>query len=243
MVKKNAKREASDYQLVALDKPKSAMAEAYRALRTNLNFAELDTPFRSILISSPSPRDGKSTVAANLGVVLAQAGNKVIIVDCDLRKPVQHLIFGLANQRGLANCLLQKLPVEEAAHPNVCENLTVLTSGPVPPNPAEVLNSQRVRTFWPTLLEKYDYVLVDAPPVLAVTDASILAAQMQGVILVARAAVTRKEQILESRDQFTKANANLIGVVLNQARMDADDYGYYYYYSQEEAPNSSIRTI
>lgn len=243
MANRNDRREAGDYELIAQDRPKSAMAEAYRALRTNLSFAGLDTPFRSILISSPSPRDGKSTVTANLGVVLAQAGSKVIIVDCDLRKPVQHKIFALDNLRGLTNCLMQKLPIEEAAHANVCENLTVLTSGPIPPNPAEILNSQRVRTFWPMLLEKYDYVLVDAPPVLAVTDASILAPQMEGVIMVTRSAVTRKDQVLEAREQFSKANANLIGVVLNQVKMDDNDYQYYYYYSQEEAPNSSSLTF
>jgi capsular exopolysaccharide synthesis family protein len=231
---KHDKREAGDYQLVALDRPKSAMAEAYRTLRTNLGFAGLDQPFRSILISSPGPQDGKSTVTANLGVVLAQAGSKVIVVDCDLRKPAQHKIFALENQRGLTNCLLQKLAVEEAAHKDVCENLTVLTSGPIPPNPAEVLNSQRVRAFWPMLLEKYEYILVDAPPILAVTDASILAPQMEGVILVARSAVTRKDKVLEAREQFAKANAHLIGVVLNQVKMDPNDYQYYYYYSQDE---------
>jgi len=229
-------RDKGEYQLIALDKPKSVVAEAYRALRTNINFAELDNPFRSILISSPSPRDGKSTVAANLGVVLAQAGHKVILVDCDLRKPVQHKIFGLANQRGLADCLLQKTPVEEAAHKSIVDNLTVLTSGPIPPNPAEVLNSQRVRNFWPALLDQYDYIIVDAPPVLAVTDASILASQMQGVIMVARAGVTRKDQVQQSRDQFAKANANLIGVVLNQVDMNDNSYGYYYYYARDEAP-------
>ncbi|NMC26782.1 MAG: CpsD/CapB family tyrosine-protein kinase [Syntrophomonadaceae bacterium] len=231
-------------ELTALDKPKSIVAEAYRTLRTNLGFAGIDNPFRSILISSPSPQDGKSTITANLGVVLAQAGSKVIIVDCDLRKPMQHKIFATENLKGLTNCLLKEMPVEEAAHSTPVKGLTLLTSGAIPPNPAEILNSQRVRSFWPTLLQEYDYVLVDAPPVLAVTDASILSAQMEGVIMVVRAAVTRKEQVMIARDQFAKANANLIGVVLNQVDTDNDDYGYYYYYyTPEEAPHSSIRTI
>lgn len=230
------KRETFD--LTTLDKPKSITAEAYRTLRTNLGFAGIDQAFRSILISSSSPRDGKSTITANLGVVLAQAGSKVIIVDCDLRKPMQHKLFSLENHRGLTNHLVKQLPLEAAVHKDVVDNLSVLTSGPVPPNPAELLNSQRVRAFWPVLLEQYDYVLVDAPPVLAVTDASILAPQLDGVIMVARYGVTRKEQVQETRDQFMKANANIIGVVLNQAKMDANDYQYYHYYSQDEAASS-----
>lgn len=230
------KRETFD--LTALAKPKSITAEAYRTLRTNLGFAGIDQAFRSILISSPSPRDGKSTITANLGVVLAQAGSKVIIVDCDLRKPMQHKLFSLENHRGLTNHLVQQLPLEAAVHKAVVDNLSVLTSGPVPPNPAELLNSHRVRDFWPVLLEQYDYVLVDAPPVLAVTDASILAPQMDGVIMVARYGVTRREQVQETRDLFMKANANIIGVVLNQVKMDANDYQYYHYYSQDEASSS-----
>jgi protein-tyrosine kinase len=226
------------FELITLDKPKSITTEAYRALRTNLGFAGIDQNFRSILISSPSPRDGKSTVTANLGIVLAQAGSKVIIVDCDLRKPMQHKIFSVQNNWGLTTHLAQHMPLELAvrkAPVDKVENLNVLTSGPIPPNPAELLNSQRVRDFWPVLLEQYDYVLVDAPPVLAVTDASILAPQMDGVIMVARYGVTRKEQVQETRDQFMKAKANIIGVVLNQAKMDANDYQYYHYYSQDDS--------
>lgn len=220
-----------NYELTVIDKPRSITTEAYRTLRTNLGFAGVDQAFRSMLISSPSPQDGKSTVIANLGVAMAQTGSRVLIVDCDLRKPVQHKIFGLDNQQGFTNCLVKELPLDEAVHETKTgvDSLRILTSGPLPPNPAELLNSQRVRDFWPLLLEEYEYVLVDAPPVLAVTDASILAPQMDGVIMVTRYGVTRRDQVQQSREVFRKAKANLIGVVLNQVKMKGHDYQYYYY--------------
>ncbi len=222
-----------DHELTVIDKPRSIASEAYRTLRTNLGFAGIDQAFRSILVSSPSPKDGKSTVTANLGVVMAQAGSRVIIVDCDLRKPVQHHIFKLNNHQGFTNCLMMEASLDKVIQRAIPElgNLHVLTSGPIPPNPAEMLNSQRVREFWPMLLQHYDFVLVDAPPVLAVADASILASQMDGVIMVTRYGVTRKDQVQQTRETFQKANANLIGVVLNQAKIGGDDYNYYYYYS------------
>jgi len=218
------------------------MAEAYRTLRTNLGFAGMDQPCRSILVTSCNPLDGKSTIVSNLAVVMAQAGNKVILVDCDLRKPLQHKVFQVENFQGLTNCILQRLDVEEVAHRGLVENLTVLTSGPIPPNPAEILNSERTRSLWKTLLEKYDYVFIDSPPVLAVTDASILSTQVDGAILVVRSGVTRKDLAREAKEQFAKANARLIGVVLNQVKMDANDYyQYYYYYSHESALNKTSR--
>lgn len=222
-----------EHELTVIEKPRSIASEAYRTLRTNLGFAGIDQDFRSILISSPSPKDGKSTVTANLGVVMAQAGSRVIIVDCDLRKPVQHHIFKLDNHKGFTNCLMMEASLDKVIQKAIPElgNLDVLTSGPIPPNPAEMLNSQRVREFWPMLLEHYDFVLVDAPPVLAVADAAILASQMDGVIMVTRYGVTRKDQVQQTRETFQKASANLIGVVLNQAKIAGDDYNYYYYYS------------
>lgn len=222
------------YLLSAHKHPRSALAEAYRTLRTNLGFATLDRSCRSVLVTSAGPEDGKTTTTANLGVVLAQAGHRVVVVDCDLRKPKLHELFEVENRRGLTNCLLQNLDPEEVAHGGQVENLTLLTSGPIPPNPAELLGSERVRALWPALLDRYDYVLVDSPPVLAVTDAALLAAQMDGVLLVVRAAATRVEIAREARDQLLKANARIIGVVLNQVQMPGRDYHYYYYYRRRE---------
>jgi capsular exopolysaccharide synthesis family protein len=218
-----------EFELIAHKNPKSAVAEAYRTLRTNLGFAELDQPCRSIMISSSEPMDGKSTIIANLAVVMAQAGKKTLLVDCDLRKPVQHRMFGVHNHKGITNCLLQHLDVEEAAHQGIVENLTLLTSGPIPPNPAEILSSERTRNLWPALLKKYEYVFIDAPPVLAVTDAAILSTQVDGVILVVSSANTRIDLARNAQEQFIKANARIIGVVLNKIKVEKHDYNYYYY--------------
>ena len=222
-----------DLELITHKSPKSAMSEAYRALRTNLDFAGMEQPFRSILVTSANAQDGKSTVISNLAVVMAQAGNKVILVDCDLRKPVQHKIFSMENYKGFTTCISQQLNVEEVAHKGPVENLSVLTSGPIPPNPAEILNSARTRALWPTLLEKYDYVFIDSPPMIAVTDAAILSSQVDGAILVVRSGVTRIDLAQQTQEQFAKANARLIGVVLNQVKMSENDYYQYYYYSHD----------
>lgn len=217
--------------LITQENPRSAVAEAYRTLRTNMGFTEMDKPCRTVLITSPHPREGKSTTASNLAVVMAQAGHNVLLVDCDLRKPLQHMIFKVSNQSGLTTCLRGKTTVQEAAHTNISENLSVLTSGPIPPNPSEVLTSEPTRRFWGGLAQQYDYVFVDSPPVLAVSDASILSAQMDGVLLVVNSGNTRIDHAQEARDQLIKANAHIIGVVLNQVKMAKGQYDSYYYSS------------
>lgn len=223
-----AKKAGRKYELTTHTYPKSPIAEAYRTLRTNLGFTSIDQPYRSILISSANPRDGKSTITSNLAVVMAQAGNKVILVDSDLRKPVLHRIFQVENDKGFTNCLMQNLDVEEVAYSDLVENLSVLTSGPIPPNPAEILGSRQTSLFWPSLMEKYDYVLIDAPPILAVTDTSIVSSQVDGVIIVVDSASTRKDLAQQAKKQLVKANATIIGVVLNQVKMNKKDYQYYY---------------
>lgn len=236
-----AKKDFTANRLLTHNHPKSPIAEAYRTLRTNLGFASVDHPARLILISSPNPQDGKSSVAANLAVVLAQAGNRTILIDCDLRKPIQHNIFELDNRRGVTNCLVQKLAVEEAAQKCEVENLTILTSGPLPPNPAELLASDRARALWNQLLAEYDYVLIDAPPILAVTDASILASQVDGVLLVISSGSTRTDVARTAKEQLLKANARIIGVVLNKLKMNSKEYQYYYYYYSSSNGNGSRR--
>jgi protein-tyrosine kinase len=232
-----AKHISTIERLVTHEHPKSPAAEAYRTLRTNLGFTFIDSPCRSILFTSTNPQDGKSTTLSNIAVTMAQAGNRVIAVDCDLRKPMLHKIFELENLRGLTNTMMQQLSLEEAVHKNVIDKLDILTSGPIPPNPAEMLASGRSKALWAKLAETYDYVLIDSPPVLAVADASILATQVDGVILVIRSAQTRIDLAKEAKDQLLKANANIIGTVLNQLNMQSKDYQYYYYYSHEGQSN------
>lgn len=222
-----------NFELITQRYPKSGISEAYRTLRTNLEFAGMDQPFQSIMVTSANAQEGKSTVISNLAVVMAQAGHRVILVDCDLRKPVQHKIFFLENSKGFTNCILQKSDVSEFAHTGLDNHLTVLTSGPIPPNPAEILISARTRAFWQSLMNEFDYVLIDAPPMLAVTDAAVLSNQVDGVILVVRSGVTRIEVARQVKEQLVKANARLIGAVLNQVKTSNRDYYQYYYYSDD----------
>ncbi len=215
--------------LITKDNTRSVIAEAYRILRTNMGFTELDRPCRTILMTSPNPTEGKSTTAANLAVVMAQAGHRVLLIDCDLRKPVQHRFFNLSNQYGLTNCLREKTIIPQAIHKTEEENLFVMPSGPVPPNPSEVLSARHTQGFWNTLKEQYDYIIIDAPPVLVVTDATILATQLDGVLLVVNSGETRIDHAREAKEQLTKGNAHIIGVVLNQVKKMDMEYNYYYY--------------
>jgi capsular exopolysaccharide synthesis family protein len=213
--------------LITFKSPKSAMAEAYRVLCTNLGFTGMERPFHSVLITSALPEDGKSTITSNLAVVTAQAGYKVMLVDCDLRKPIMHKIFQLPNNMGFTNCVLNDMDPEQAAYDLSLSNLKVLTSGPIPPNPAEILNSSRTRAIWNILMSKYDYIFIDSPPLLTVTDASIIAAQVDTSILVVRSGVTRYEIARQAQDQLNNAKSHIIGVVLNQVKPEANYYGYY----------------
>ena len=214
--------------LVTVKDPRSAVAEAYRALRTNLTFINLDHKLRTLLITSAGPDEGKSTVVANLAVVEAQAGQRVILVDADLRRPRQHEFFGLTNSTGLTSMLadtsgLQNPPLQETEIPG----LRVLTSGPQPPAPAELLASQRMAAALNALAEQADLIVFDAPPVVAVTDAAILATQVDGVMLVINANRTRREHATRARQVLEKVNAKIIGSVLNNAVPDKSLRAYY----------------
>ncbi|RJX21942.1 MAG: polysaccharide biosynthesis tyrosine autokinase [Desulforudis sp.] len=228
MIKGNGN--GSYVDLIAQKHPKSAAAEAYRTLRTNLGFAAPDHPARLIMATSAGPGDGKTSTMSNLAVVLAQTGQNVCLVDCDLRKPRIHKVFEIDNTRGLTNVLLQNAVLDEVIIPAETAGLFLFPSGPIPPNPAELIGSEKIKDLWPQLLERYDYVLVDAPPVLAVTDASLLAGQMDGVILIVKSGTSRVDMIQDAKAQLVKANSRILGVVLNQVRMSQKDYSYYYYY-------------
>lgn len=228
-------------KLITQKHPKSPTSEAYRVLRTNLQFSSLDEPLRTLLVTSPNPTEGKSTTVANLAVVMAQAGKSVIIVDADLRRPVQHRFFAMENRDGLTDVLLDEElnldgHLKRAEIGTGIENLHVLTSGALPPNPSELLNSERMRALIERLKEQADVVLFDSPPSLVVTDASVLALRTDGVLIVAEAAQTRKKVAQEGIEALQKVGANLVGVVLNRIRAGRGGYYYhhYYYYGDRE---------
>ncbi len=211
--------------LVTLADPRSAAAEAYQSLRTNIEFSKLERPLCSLLVTSADPETDKSRSLANLAVVMAGAGDRVIVVDGDLRRPQQHEIFALANERGLTNWL------KEGSAPSLQESsvpgLRVLTSGPVPPNPVALLSSNRLGELLADLTAQADYVLCDAPPVLAVTDAALWAGKVDGVLLVVNAGRTKREQARRAKAVLEKVRAHIVGAVLVNAEEDVAIMGRY----------------
>jgi non-specific protein-tyrosine kinase len=212
--------------LIALRDPRSPAAEAYRTLRTNIQFSSLDKPLQTLLFTSTGADEGKSTTLANLAVTMAQAEQRVILVDCDLRRPTLHTLFSVANEAGLTSAILQPddapLPLNETS----VAGLRLLTSGPLPPRPADLLGSRRMEALIARLRAEADMVLFDTPPVIAVTDAAVLATRLDGVLLVLQAGKTRRDRAREARRLLEKVKANIVGVVLNNAKQEVG-YGYY----------------
>jgi len=209
---------ANDLALITLQEPLSPQSEAYRTLRINLQYASLDEALDTLLVTSVGPDEGKTTSLANLAVTLAQAEQRVIVVDCDLRRPQVHQLFGLPNDRGLTTAILdeQALQAPSLQHTGI-ENLRVLTSGPLPQRPADLLGSRRMATLIETLKEQADMVLFDAPPVMSATDAAMLATQVDAVLLVVSAGQTRREDSLLAIERLQKDKARIIGALLQNA--------------------------
>jgi capsular exopolysaccharide synthesis family protein len=220
----------SQRQLISWSQPKAPETEAYRTLRTNIQFSSVDKPIRILLVSSSGPSEGKSTTAANLAVVMAQTGQKVILVDADLRRPVIHKVFGVPNNVGITTTLLagQDVDLADYLQPTEMENLRVSTSGPIPPNPSELLGSHRMAHLIEQLSQLADLVIFDAPPVLAVTDASVLGREVDGVLLVVDAGGTREQALAQTVDELRKTGVNILGIALN--RLDSRSRSYYHYY-------------
>jgi len=224
-------------RLVAETDPRSAASEAYRTLRTNIQFAGLDRPCRSILVTSATAGEGKTTTTANLGVVVAQAGSRVCLVDSDLRRPSLHKIFDVDNGRGLTTSLLEDLPFVEVAVPTHVTGLSVLTSGPLPPNPAELVGSKRMRELVEGAFANYDLVLCDSPPILAVSDPVALAAQCDGVILAVRVGTVAHDVVKRAAEQIEAVKGKILGVLLNHVNLSRHGYhgSYYHYYETYES--------
>lgn len=239
-----AKSTGDERKLFSHIRPKSAIAEAFRTLRTNISFSSPDGLNRTMLLTSPLPEDGKSTVTVNLGTVIAQAGSRVLLVDCDLRKPVVHKYFGLDNRQGLTNLLVQDIALENVVCATEVEGLYAISSGPIPPNPSELLGSAKMAGLLVRMAEVYDVVLLDTPPVIAVTDAALLAPLVDSVLLVLKSGSSRIDIARAAKEQLEKANAKSIGVVLNQAGERGDGYysRYYRYYGDRE-PSSGKKEV
>ncbi|MDR9793243.1 CpsD/CapB family tyrosine-protein kinase [Aeribacillus pallidus] len=214
--------------LITALNPKSPISEQYRTIRTNIQFSSVDHEIRSIMITSTGPGEGKSTTAANLAVVFAQQGKQVLLIDADLRKPTVHYTFRLQNIHGLTSVLLKNATLQEAVSVSEVDHLDVLTSGPIPPNPAELLSSRSMVELLKEAYDQYDIVIIDSPPLLAVADAQILANQVDASIMVVASGKTEREAALKGKESLMAAQSKLLGVVLN-GKPQKDSHYYYYY--------------
>ena len=218
---------AEQPDLITLTDPRSPAAEAYRTLRTNLTFAALDKPIETLVVTSAAPGEKKSTVLANLAVTMAQGERRTILVDADLRRPGLHEIFGVANDRGLITMIVEEAALEEPPLIDVgVDNLWLVPSGPLPPNPTDILGSRKMEQVIATLKARADVVLFDAPPVIAVTDATVLGTKVDGVLLVVCAGRTRREHAQRARELLERVHVRIVGAVLNDAPRDVALGGY-----------------
>jgi capsular exopolysaccharide synthesis family protein len=219
---------AANLGLVTLNEPMAPASEAYRNLRMNLQFAALDKKLRTLLVTSPGPGEGKSTTLANLAVTMAQLEQRVLMVDADLRRPCLHQLFGLTNDVGLTTMMLADQALEVPPLQNsTLTGLQLMASGPLPPRPSDLLGSKRMETVIERLLAQADILLFDAPPIMAVTDAVILATKVDGVLLVVSAGETKREHVQQALERLNKVNAHILGTVLNNVALDASMRGYY----------------
>lgn len=210
--------------------PKSPVSESYRTLRTNLQFSKVDRQVKTILVTSSGPKEGKSTTAANLAIAMAQTGNKVVLIDADLRRPVIHSIFGLNKDEGITNYLMETIPYEKLAKKTFLDNLFIMPCGVLPPNPSELLASRKMEEMLTKLRNDYDIVILDSPPVIAVTDAAILSTKVDGTILVVNSGQTNRDALTRANVLLDNVDSKLLGLLINGIDVDGMYGSYYYYY-------------
>jgi non-specific protein-tyrosine kinase len=238
-------------QPISEAQPRSPVAESFRALRTNITFTSVDKPLRRVLITSPTPQIGKTTVVANLGVVLAQSEKKVVVVDADMRRPQMHQKFGVTNQLGLCNLFFRPKDVLMYGVIQTLKipRLALIASGGQPPNPSELLTSRKMGEILTQLENEFDIVLIDTPPVLTVTDAAALTPSVDGVIIVAKPGVTKSSDLQQTVEQIEAIGGRILGIVLNEVNPRSRRYGYYYnryyskytYYYDEQGKRSKMK--
>ncbi|WP_312039471.1 CpsD/CapB family tyrosine-protein kinase [Macrococcoides bohemicum] len=213
--------------------PKSTISEQYRMIRSNIMFSSVDHEIKKLVITSAAPSAGKSTTAANIAVTYAQAGKKVLLIDGDLRKPTAHHTFETKNVFGLSNLITDQIGIDKAVQNTQVDNLSIMTSGPIPPNPSELLGSKRFKELIASFEQYFDIIIIDTPPVLAVTDAVIMSTVADGTILVTNVEINNKHHLVKAKEVLQKSDANILGIVLNNVEKSSkDDYYYYEYYGK-----------
>ena len=229
---KKSKMNKDARNLITVTQPKSPVAEQYRTIRTNIEFMAVDREIQVILVTSATQGEGKSTTSSNLAVAYAQQGKKVLIIDTDMRRPTVHYTFRVANGLGLSSLLTRQAELEKAILPTKVDSLSILTAGPIPPNPAELLSSKAMESLILKLRNEYDVIVLDAPPLLQVADSRITSKLTDGVVLVVGCTTSDRQRVLKAKEQLELAEAKILGVVLNRREL-TDDSAYQYYYSYE----------
>ena len=225
-----------DKDLLCHKQPGSIIAETYRVVRTAILFASPeDEPSKSILVTSSLPQEGKTLISLNLAQIFAQAGERVILIDVDMRRPRVHKTFNIEQKKGLSDFLVGEVDLKDIIKPTSIDNLSVITSGTIPPNPSELLHSAKVRTLLDGLKTRFDRILLDSPPILSVADTSLLANMVDGVVLVIKGASTHLDAIAHSKSKIQEAKGRIIGVVLNNIEAARTDKYYYFHYYAKEA--------
>lgn len=212
--------------LVTYFNPKSQISEGYRKLRTNIQFSSIDNHIHKIMIASAESGEGKTTAISNLAVTYAQEGKKVLLIDADLRNPSLHRVFSVPNHVGLSSVLSNQYAVEEVLRDSYIDNLQLFTSGPIPPNPSEMIGSNRMKSLMEKLENQYDVIMFDTPPVLSVTDALIVSSLCDGVLLVVNAGKVKKELVKKTKAHLEHVNARILGVILNNLKAGAGSVSY-----------------
>jgi capsular exopolysaccharide synthesis family protein len=224
-------------ELIAHYSPKSNISENYRSIRTTLFLSSADAKLKALIISSPLPQEGKTATISNLGVTLAQADKRVVIIDCDLRKPRLHKIFKMKNLNGVTNYLSEGIDLRQLVKPTLVPNLYLINAGPVPPNPVELLGSERMAYLIDTLKKHFDYVLFDTPPILAVSDAIAMGPHIDGVILVAWGGKTPRDALKRAAEKLETHKIKCLGVIINNIDVEGPDYNflrqYYKFYEHQ----------
>ncbi|WP_204236872.1 polysaccharide biosynthesis tyrosine autokinase [Mammaliicoccus sciuri] len=219
--------------LITLEKPKSVISEKFRGIRTNILFSTADNDVQTIVFTSEKPAAGKSTISANVAITYAQAGYKTLLVDGDMRKPSQHYLFNTDNMDGFSNLIINKTHYNKAIHKTDIVNLDLLTSGPIPPNPSELIGSEKSLEVFDYLRSEYDFIIIDTPPVNTVTDAQLFSEIAKYVVYVVDVQKNDRNAIKKGKELIEKAGAKILGVVLNKAPEDKSS-SYYYYYGKDK---------
>jgi len=220
--------------LISVTNPKSPISEAYRTLRTNISFSAVDEDLRVIMVTSAGPGEGKSTTVANLAATYAQSDKRTVLIELDLRKPTVHKTFKLSNRLGISHVLTKQATLDEVIQDTNIPNLSAITAGLIPPNPSELVGSKALGSILEQLKEQFDQIIIDTPPVLALTDAQLISTHCDGVVLVAEAGKVKRSALLDAKERLQIVKAKIVGVVLNNAKRKIKDDYYYYYYGHDE---------